>query len=212
MKDWLRKNWVSLIAIMISLISLWYTHKQSLLAFRLAHLHIEPEIKTQFDLKKNEHNPTLVIANVGNIPVVSVSVNYQVFILNKETKNIESASCGKGMWAPGILYSEHLKPSEHPELQLIGIESPNRLIAYEFNLKYFRESDMREYNRKDYYFIDNNIVLNRDQFKKYTLYRDVMSNIASFSFEGEPNQVIKQLPSQQSEPIKVFFQRQQRSQ
>lgn len=201
----LKKNWAILTPIIISLFALLYSHKASSLSTRLAHLHIEPEIKTSFNLNKDGHNPILAIVNVGNIPVVSVSVNYQVFILNKETRNIESASCGKGIYDPRIFYSEHLKPNEHPELQLLGYEAPNRLIAYEFNLKYFRESDMREYSRKVYYFIDNNIVLNRNQFKKSPLYRDVMSNITSFSFGAEPNQVTKQPPLQHQESVKVFL-------
>lgn len=218
--DWLKKNWLSLIAIIISaisLISLWYEHKQNLLAFRLAHLHIEPEIKTQFYLKKGKSNPNLAIINVGNISVVSVRFHYKAFILNKETKKIETGAEGAHSLAPGTIYSEHLKPGEQAVIQLLGIEATGRLVIYEFDVKYFRESDMLEYNRKDYYFIDNNIVLNHSQFRNSPLYRDVMFNIASFSFKeepnqmyndatfsfdplrDEPNQVLMQLPSQHSE-------------
>ncbi len=107
-KDWLKENFVGLIALIISLIALWQTHKQGLLTFRLAHLHIEPEINTQLYLEKDANNPTYVIANTGNIPVVSMSVNYQVFILKKETGKIEAASDANSIFAPGILYSEYL--------------------------------------------------------------------------------------------------------
>jgi hypothetical protein len=201
-KDWLKKNWLSLIAIIISVISLWYTYKQSLLTFRLAHLHIEPEIKTQFILKKGESNPTLAIINAGNIPVVSVRFHYKAFILNKETRKIETGAEGVHSLAPGTIYSEHLKPGEQAVIQLLGIEATGRLVVYEFDVKYFRESDMLEYNRNDYYFIDNNIVLNHSQFRNSPLYRDVMSNISSFSFDtpkGEPNQVLTQPYFQHSE-------------
>jgi tetratricopeptide (TPR) repeat protein len=217
LKDWLKNKLVSLLAILpwkewiaiaisvialsISLIAFWYPYS---LSKRLAHLHIDPEIKTLFNLNKDGNNPILTISNVGNIPAVTVSVNYQVFVLNKENGNIESASSGKGIYDPRIFFSEQIKPSEHPELRLLGYKAPNRLVVYEFNLKYFRESDMQEYSRKIYYFIDNNEVLNRDQFKKSALYPDVMADIASFSFEQEPNQLTKQ-PHLKSEPIEVFF-------
>ncbi len=67
---------------------------------------------------------------------------------------------------------------------------------------------MCEYKKKDYYFIDNNKIVNLSQFRKSPLCHDVISNIASFSFDvlkGEPNKIIKQPYIRRPKYINVFF-------
>lgn len=149
--SWLRKNCISLLALIISIAALSYTHKQSSLASKQAHLHIEPVIKTYFDLPK-EKNPVFVIANEGDIQVVSVSVGNRVFVFDKNIGKITSAAEAGRLFSPGAIFRENLKPTEYEDLELLKVSSKeNLIVVYEFFIKYFRENDMKEFERTGYF-------------------------------------------------------------
>ncbi len=180
MVTWLKKNWISLLALIISVVALFYTHKQSSLASKQAYLHIEPVMKTYFDLPK-EKNPVFVIANEGDIPVVSVSVGNRVFVFNKNISKIAAAAEFGRIFSPGAIFCEYLKPSEYRDLELIKVKPQEHLIvAYEFHIKYFRETDMREFDRTEYHFIDGHNLVKHADFLQNKFYRILMSEITNF--------------------------------
>lgn len=198
MVTWLKKNWISLLALIISVVALFYTHKQSSLASKLAHLHIEPVMKTYFDLPK-EKNPFFVIANEGDIPVVSISVGNRVFVFDKNIGKIASAAEAGRIFSPGAIFRENLKPTEYEDLELIKVSPQEHLIVvYEFIIKYFRENDMKEFERTEYFFIDGFNVVSHAEFFKNRFYRTLMAEINNFKMpaqEGIPGTLRQYLDS-----------------
>lgn len=181
MVTWLRKNWISLVALIVSVCALYYTHKQSSLASKLAHLHIEPVIKTYFDLPK-EKNPVFVIANEGDITVVSVSVGNRVFVFDKNKGEIASAAEAGRVFSPGAIFRENLKPTEYEDLELLKVSPREHLIVvYEFFIKYFRENDMKEFKRTEYFFINGFNVVSHADFLNNIFYRTLMAEIDNFT-------------------------------
>lgn len=183
--NWLRKNWISLLALIISMAALLYTHKQSSLASKQAHLHIEPVIKTYFDLPK-EKNPVFVIANEGDIQVVSVSVGNRVFVFDKNIGKIAYAAEAGRLFSPGAIFRENLKPTEHEYLELLKVSSKeNLIVVYEFFIKYFRENDMKEFERTEYFFIDGFNIVSHADFLKNRFYRTLMAEITNFTMPAQ---------------------------
>jgi len=181
MVTWLSRNWISILALIISMAALLYTHKQSSLASKQAHLHIEPVIKTYFDLPK-EKNPVFVIANEGNIPVVSLSVGYRDFVFDKNIEKIVSATKAVHIFSPGAIFREKLKPTEYERMELLKVSPQDRLIVvYEFFIKYFREKDMKKFERNEYCFVDGFNVVSHVDFLKNRFYRTLMSEINNFT-------------------------------
>ncbi len=177
---WLQENWIGLLALGVSVVALLYTYKQSTLSSKQAQQHIEPVIKTYFDLPK-EKNPIYVIANEGDIPVVSASVGNRVFVFDRNIKKIASAAEAGRIFSPGAIYREILKPAEHEDLELLKVGLQERLIVvYEFKIKYFREKDMKEFERTEYYFIDGAKLTPHSDFIKSQFYRPLMAQIESF--------------------------------
>ena len=182
---WLRKNCISLVALIISMFALYYTYKQSSLASKLAHLHIEPLIKTYFDLPK-EKNPVFVIANEGDIPVVSVSVGNRVFIFDKNMGKIESAAEAGRIFSPGVIFRENLKPTEYEDLELLKVSHQKHLIVvYQFFINYFRENDMKKFERTEYFFIDGFTAVSHVDFLKNRFYRTLMEQITNFTMTAQ---------------------------
>ena len=175
---WFIQNWIALAALIISIIALVHTHLAYDLQTQLSHLHMEPIIKTSFDLPSNK-NPVFVVFNEGNVPAVSVSCGYCVFTFNKGQKKIETAAKGGRVFSPGVIYKESLKSTEYASMDLLGVQPvKNILVIYQFDLVYFREQDMKQFLRKEYYFVDNGQVIVQSKFRHNPLYRDVMYQIS----------------------------------
>ncbi len=180
--NWLLENWISLLALTISIGALIFTYKQSLLASKEAHQHIKPVLKTYFD-KPIEKNPIFVIANEGNIPIVSVSVGNRTFAFDKKEEKIAIAAESSKVFSPGAIFRESLKPTEHEDMELLKINPRDDLITiYEFRIKYFREKDMKEYERKEYFFIDGSNTVSHTDFLNNKYYRLIMSEVINYKF------------------------------
>lgn len=185
MVTWLKKNWISLLALIVSMVALFYTHKQSSLASKQAHLHIEPVIKTYFDLPE-EKNPVFVIANEGDIPVVSVSVGNRVFVFDKNTEKVISAAETHRIFSLGAIFCEKLKPTEHEDLELLKVSAQEHtIVVYEFLIKYFRENDMKQFEGTEYFFIDGLNLVSHADFVKNRFYRTLMGEINNFTMPSK---------------------------
>ena len=176
---------ISLFALIVSMFALFYAYKQSSLASKQAHLHIEPVIKTYFDLPKKK-NPVFVISNEGDIPVVSVSVGNRVFVFDKNIEKIASAAETSRIFSPSAIFRESLKPTEYEKMELLKVSPQDRLIVvYEFFIKYFREKDMKEFECTEYFFVDGFNMITHSDFLKNKFYRTLMSKITNFKMPSQ---------------------------
>ncbi len=154
--------------------ALVYTHRQAELARHQAQLHLEPELRTYFDAPTDK-NPVFVVANEGDIPAASVSVSVKLFTYDKNQKKVTSAASMGRTFSPGAIYRAQLSPSEHESLELIGVKpQPHLIVLYEFQLKYFRQTDMREYERTEYFFLENGVPRKHSEFLSSDHYRSMM--------------------------------------
>ena len=170
---------ISIVGVIIAIWSLAYTRKQVSLASQQAQLHIDPVIKIYFDFPE-EKNPVFVVANEGYIEAVSVTISPRIFVFGKkEGKVLSIVGAGK-TFSPAAMFCDTLRPTEYEHLELARSEPLENLIAvYQFDLKYFRKTDMHDYNHTEYYFVDAGQQLSHSGFRAHSRYHEVMAAIAN---------------------------------
>jgi hypothetical protein len=184
--SWLGKNWIALLALIISIISAWFSCEQNSLSKRIAHLHLDPVVEPMFDLPA-KGNPIFVVTNQGDIPVASLSVSHKIFTFDSVTRKIVSAIAAGSWLGKKIIFKEELKPTEFVSSELIDISGPiNDVSVYLFNLKYYRFEDMEPYENEIIYFVRGRQVFDHRHFRKDPLYPDIIDKIGEFAFPDNP--------------------------
>jgi hypothetical protein len=172
---WQRSDWFATTALAVSAVSLIYVHYQVQLSRHQAQLHLEPELKTYFDAPA-EKNPVFVVANEGDIPAASVSVAVNMYVYDKNEKKVVTAASLGRIFSPGAIYRAELLPSEHESLELTGVETqPHLIVVYEFHVRYFRQTDMREFARNEYFFVEGGVPRQHADFMKNDHYLRIMA-------------------------------------
>jgi hypothetical protein len=185
-------NWtlgISIVALLISGISLYYSYEQIKILKETNYLQIEPDISCYLDYPKNE-NPTVVIKNNAPVKIVSIGVKHKLFEYNKNNDKISlAASMGNIVDDFGgdyMLFKPELGPKEFIMSQLAKISWDGNqsqfVIIYLFEIDYFRESDMKYFNKKEIFFIDGGKVYRHQIFVNNPNYRKIMAKINSYSF------------------------------
>jgi len=177
-----KKNCISLAALIISIFSCLFTYQQCSLARNQARLHLKPEITSYVDFPDSE-GLSLLIANRGNIPAVSLGVEDKMFIFEKGSRTITIGMRSQPLLGPASVFMESLKPNDRKRIMLPIIENPgNKIVVYEISMRYFRESDMEEFSKTDYYFYEDGQRYTHEQFRNNRFYGDIMAGIKRADF------------------------------
>lgn len=182
--DWIKKNWMSVIALVISFAAAFYTHKYVKLYENSFYHHIEPAIKCMFDFPKDSNNPFFVVTNDGDIPVYSLSVMYSVYIFNKNTPEEITRYIKAGYkLSDRVIYRESLRPTEHVSLELLGVSAVSPfIVTYMVELKYYVWKDMQKQSKRELFFVDEGEVYKHFDFKDNVNYKKIMQNIEMFEW------------------------------
>jgi hypothetical protein len=159
---------------------------------------------------KQESKFRLDIKNSGPLSVISVTVDYLNLTFNTERRKIISSGTmivtpyeklGKN-W----LFISDLKPNQIVKKSLIvpdlnftnklrglniqGIQDEdakealaslkNSIDIFYFRLKYFRESDMNEYNKRCVFFLEQGVISGEKEFSTKDYYDDMMRESMSY--------------------------------
>jgi hypothetical protein len=174
---WLQKKWMSLLALVVSLASLALGIMSFTFSRGLAHLHMEPTVKCLFDFP-NDANPVLLVTNNGDIAVASLSVTHSFYVFNKSTLDLSAAGQSGNLFRDDVLYREELRPADYVSLELVRFDPVDGFIGvYVFDLKFYRQSDMRSFCRREVFYVDEGRVYSRSEFMKTTSYRPIMEQI-----------------------------------
>jgi hypothetical protein len=176
----LKKNWMSLLALLISLGSLLLNIGNYTADKRLAHLHMEPTVKCLFDFP-DDGNPVFLVTNNGDIPAVSLSIAHSVYVFDRTTLDLATVAQSGNLFSDNVIYREELRPTEYASLELVRVDPVDRLIAvYLFDLRYYRESDMQSYDRQEIFYVDSGQVYSQSEFIRTATYRPIMEGIEQF--------------------------------
>jgi hypothetical protein len=73
-----------------------------------------------------------------------------------------------------------LNSTEYKKQELLRVDPViNIVTVYRFDVKYYRETDMEEYRRLEFFFVDNGIAYSHAQYRKNEHYFKIMAGIES---------------------------------
>jgi len=175
--DWIKKNWMSVIALVISLVAAFYTHKHVKLYESSFYHHIEPAIKCMFDFPEDS-NPLFVVTNDGDIDVHSLSVMHSIYTFNKNKEELKIGIKAGRELSDRMIYREILRPTERVSQELIRVNYVDPFMAvYMFEVKYYVWKDMQKQSKRELFFIDEGKVYKHFDFKDDVNYKKIMQQI-----------------------------------
>ncbi len=132
-------------------------------------------------VKKQISNPRLIITNTGAIKVVAFSVDYKSYLYDVPNATIASYGELAKNTTGHLIFVKELAPSEEIKQDLNGFNWKSYAVGvYIFELKFYRESDMKLFTHKYIYFIDNyNIFLEKD-YSKNANYAIILKAIKNY--------------------------------
>jgi hypothetical protein len=188
--------------LLISLIALWNT-------IVLSKKIIEPNVGTKLEFTTNsipngymedKTLPEFIVYNAGPVKVVSLSVDHLILDININTFKMENSQM------PGIedignhfLFEKELNVFDRKKKlseRLYG--NDNNVVKFcLFDTRYFRESDMKEYKRRDIFFIDKGDIYFSKNYidsniNKYNKIMEVIGDIdkrKAFALEKSPRMI-----------------------
>jgi len=174
---------ISTIALLISCIS--YSNVR-----KLNYQHIKPGIscKLNYPLKDN---PTIIIKNESPIKIVSLGIKHRLFTFDKRTNEVGiGVLAGDALGGENMIFQEELGPSAFTYQQLIKISEnghhpTGKIIIYLFNMRYYRPTDMKQYDDREIYFVDEGTVYTHKEFMDNPYYKDIISQIQACSFPAD---------------------------
>jgi len=138
LKKW--SNLLGLLALVVSILSVYYCRRQTILNEHLAHQHIEPSIISNLEfpfhidgkeILVDNRQPKLTITNNGPIDVFSLSLDANIYLYSKAEKKITHWASPKGK-AECTKFIKKLSPSDscdHLLARLQGIDSTEIYIV-----------------------------------------------------------------------------------
>ncbi len=174
---------ISLAAILISMISAYYTYQQSATYKESSFPHITPRLRVDLAYPRAEVcNPEFLIMNNGPISVASIAIDYRYYLYDKKLKKVTSVANMSDFHYEQISFTKNLDPAESVRMELPGFQDrvPETLIGvFVFQMRYYRTFDLQEYNQTEMFFVDSDRIRRHESFMSSAYYGDLMRAFGS---------------------------------
>ena len=152
---------------------------------KMEHLHLSPNIKSTFIFSENypqEGNPHLIVVNTEDISAVSISIKMRSYTFNTKAEKLGGRSESYGTLDKKWIYEEELKPHNHKKFDIgwhndTHRTNKDRIGIYIFDIKYYREADMAEYNKREFFFVESSKVYSHKEYRRKKYYKNILSEI-----------------------------------
>ena len=131
-------------------------------------------------VRKQTDNPELVITNIGPIKAVAFSLDYKAYFYDKNLTTIAASTELRKETHGHLIFVKELHPSEEIKQQLNGFHDKDKIGIYTFTMKYYRESDMKMFNRQEMFFIENYEIVSQKDYSKNNSYSKIIQGIKSY--------------------------------
>lgn len=173
--EWLRKEWISIAALLVSLFSAVYAQRAVELTRQSLKQHLDPELSCQID-NTSEQFPIFALENVGFITAESVSVDHLTFRYRKTGKQqVTTAFDLPTSGQPGFrwLYAPKLEPNERTPPRHTGNfvpppkspENKTEIAILLFEISYLRPTDGKRYQKRCVFYKDGEHFQRRATFQ-----------------------------------------------
>lgn len=125
-------------------------------------------------------NPAFKIYNDGPSKVLSMDVMYHMYVYVIDNSSyISGGTLGSTKGKFKYIFEKEFNTfSEIKKIAWnLSMDFPGKhVVAVNiFDIRYYRESDLKEYKRKDIYFIDNGVISTHREYMKNPRYSEVIS-------------------------------------
>lgn len=175
----LRKEWFHILTAIVAVLALLISLRTCVITERLTLAHIKPEIKCKFDLPKDS-NPVFHVANVGDIPVMSLSVAHNFYDFDTAIGKISHSAKAAYRFRDDLLFREELGPTEDVYVELLKASAEpmyRHVFIYLFNLRYYSGKDMQKHTREELFFVHGDKVYKHSEYAEETHYKRIMAEI-----------------------------------
>lgn len=177
MLAWVRANWMASLALLVAALSAYFARQQNEVAKSLAHLHMEPVVQTTMDIADTGH-PVFVVQNDGDIPIASLSLRHSMYGFDARTKDVAVEVRSGTIMSERMAFVENLPPARFHREELVTLSpSPPNVAVHVFDIQYYRASDMKQFRRTEYWFVDGGQAFDHKTYRSNPNYRDAMQAI-----------------------------------
>jgi hypothetical protein len=150
---------------------------------------ISTEIKCKLDyplklekdaVRKQINNPEITITNIGPIKAVAFSVDFKSYLYDVCRAAIDSSVEIRKETHGHFIFVKELQPSEDIKQDLNGFHAKGKVGIYTFDLKYYRESDMKMFTRQDMFFIEGYEIFSKKDYSKNRNYPRIIQAVKNY--------------------------------
>lgn len=129
---------------------------------------------------RNKRNPDIVVKNNGPINVVSVSCDIKIYGYDlAKNKIIRFVDTGFRSFDHAFSAQE-LKPFDELRHSTIGLPGKDVLAIYVVKVNYHRKSDMEPFTLEEYFFTENQKIMDNNDFKKDERYNRIIEMVKTY--------------------------------
>lgn len=180
---------ISVICALAAIFSAYYAYHQSKITSRQLYLHITPEIATRLHfMKKNgSFRPVFSVRNRSPINISSVAVDCSFLVFSKSKQKFISAwsgfLSGEQCSERHFIYLKQLEPNDFHvakvAVEIAPKEESDEIYAFLVFSSYYRESDMKRFDKRDVYFFENGKGFEHSEFTGHPDYEKMISVLTS---------------------------------
>ena len=151
--------------------------------------NLSPEIKCKLEyplklerdaVRKQINNPEITITNIGPIKAVAFSVDFKSYLYDVSRAAIDSSFEMRKETHGHSIFVKELQPSEDIRQDLNGFHAKGKVGIYTFDLKYYRESDMKMFTRQDMFFIEGYEIFSKRDYSKNRNYPRIIQAVKNY--------------------------------
>lgn len=130
---------------------------------------------------RNTRNPDIVVSNNGPIKAVSVSCIVKIYGYDLSKNEIIGFAVEGFKSFDHAFSTQELKPFEELRHSALGLNGKDILAIYALKVDFHRESDMNLFTLEEYFFIENQKILNNNDFKEDERYNRIIDLLRGYT-------------------------------
>jgi len=157
--------------------------------FPTSHSKVKPDVSClmEYPIKiendkyfRNKRNPDIVVKNSGPIKAISVSCDIKIYQYDLARNEIIRYLDTGFKSFDHVFSAPELKPFDELRHSTIGLTGKDTLAIYVVKVNYHRELDMKPFTFEEYFFTENQKIMDNNDFKKDGRYDRVIEKVKTY--------------------------------
>jgi len=145
-------------------------------------------MKIEKGVVQRRGHPEATVVNVGPVKVGALAVDLTLYTYETRTAKIATYIEMHNGSHGHFMFKEGLKSADEASEQVVGTQNQGFISVYVFSLTYYREGDMKKFNRSERFFEQDFNIVPESDYSRKTNYRKILKAIKSFKPRTADNQ------------------------